>query len=89
MTAARREGTIAIVGFPKPAEIDPIYILNKHLKIIGCEPFLRYNLQAMKMMEYKRINCKPLVSAIMPLKDVQQAFDSLYQGKNTLVMLKP
>ena len=64
-------------------------ILNKHLKIIGCEPFLRYNLQAMKMMEYKRINCKPLVSAIMPLTDVQQAFDSLYQGKNTLVMLKP
>jgi hypothetical protein len=25
----------------------------------------------------------------MPLADVQQAFDSLYQGKNALVMLKP
>jgi Zn-dependent alcohol dehydrogenase len=46
-------------------------------------------LQALKMMEYKRINCRPLVSAVMPLADVQQAFDSLYQGKNALVMLKP
>ena len=89
MTAARREGTVAIVGFPKPAELDPIYWLEKHLKIIACEPFLRYNLQALKMMEYKRINCRPLVSAVMPLADVQQAFDSLYQGKNALVMLKP
>ena len=89
MTAARREGTVAIVGFPKPAELDPIYWLEKHLKIIACEPFLRYNVQALKMMEYKRINCRPLVSAVMPLADVQQAFDSLYQGKNALVMLKP
>ena len=47
------------------------------------------NAQALKMLEYKRIKCKPLVSAVMPLADVQQAFDSLYQGKNTLVMLKP
>jgi threonine dehydrogenase-like Zn-dependent dehydrogenase len=89
MTAARREGTIAIVGFPKPAELDPIYWLEKHLKIIGCEPFLRYNVHALKMLEYKRIDCRPLMSAVMPLADVQQAFDSLYQSKNTLVMLQP
>jgi (R,R)-butanediol dehydrogenase/meso-butanediol dehydrogenase/diacetyl reductase len=89
MTAVRREGTIAIVGFPKPVELDPMYILNRHLRIIGCEPFLRYNLQVMKLMEYKRVNCKPLISEIMPLTDVQKAFDSLYEGKNLLVMLKP
>jgi threonine dehydrogenase-like Zn-dependent dehydrogenase len=46
-------------------------------------------MQAMRLMEYKRIDCKPLISAIMPLQDVQQAFDSLYQGKNLVVLLKP
>ena len=89
MVAARPEGTIAIVGWPKPVELDPVYLVNKHLKIIGCEPFLRYNMQAMRLMEYKRIDCKPLISEIMPLQDVQRAFDSLYQGKNLIVLLKP
>lgn len=88
-TAVRREGTLAIVGFPKPAELDPTYLLNNHLRIIGCEPFLRYNMQALRLMEYKRVNCKPLISEIMPLADVKRAFDSLYQGQNLLVMLKP
>jgi threonine dehydrogenase-like Zn-dependent dehydrogenase len=85
----RKEGTIAIIGFPKPVDLDPIFWLNKHLRVIGCEPFLRYNLQAMRLMEYKRVNCKPLVSEIMPLDEVNKAFDSLYQGDNLLVMLKP
>ena len=87
--AARRQGTVVIVGFLKPAVIDPMYILNNDLRIIGCEPFLRYNTQAMQLLEYKKVNIKPLVSAIMPLKDVKQAFDSLYTGQNSLVMLKP
>ena len=87
--AVRREGTVAIVGFLKPAVMDPIYILNKHLRIIGCEPFLRYNVQALRLMEYKKVNCKPLISEIMPLKDVKKAFDSLYSGQNSLVMLRP
>ena len=87
--AVRHEGTIAIVGFLKPAIIDPIILLNKHLRIIGCEPFLRYNVQALRLMEYKKINCKPLISEIMPLQDVKKAFDSLYSGKNSLVMLRP
>jgi len=87
--AVRREGTIAIVGFPKPAEINPIYWLTKHLRIIGCDPMLKYNLEAMKLMQYKQVNCKPLVSEIMPLEDVGKAFDSLYAGENLLVMLEP
>jgi threonine dehydrogenase-like Zn-dependent dehydrogenase len=86
---ARRAGTIAIVGFPKPTEIDPVFIINKQLKIIGCEPFLRYNVQALRMLEYKRINVKPLIPAVVPLHDVKKAFESLYSGENSLVMLKP
>ena len=87
--AVRREGTVAIVGFPKPVELDPIYWLTKHLRIIGCDPLLRYNIQAMKLMQYKRVDCRALVSEIMPLEDVKTAFDSLYAGKNLLVMLEP
>ena len=89
MDVVRREGTIVVVGYPKPAILEPVLVQTKHIKIIGCDPLLKYNLQAMKLMEYKRINCKPLISEIMPLKDVKQAFDSLYAGKNLLVMLAP
>jgi threonine dehydrogenase-like Zn-dependent dehydrogenase len=87
--AVRREGTIAIVGFPKPVELNPIYWLTKHLRIIGCDPMGRYNAEAMRLMEYKQVDCRPLVSATVPLADVQKAFDSLYAGENLLVMLKP
>ena len=86
---ARREGTVAIVGFPKPVALDPIYWLTKHLRIIGCDPAGMYNMEAMRLMQYQQVNCKPLVSEIMPLADAQKAFDSLYSGENLLVMLKP
>jgi len=87
--AVRREGTVAIVGFPKPVALDPIYWLTKHLRIIGCDPMGKYNLEAMKLLQYGQVNCKPIVSEIMPLADVKKAFDSLYAGENLLVMLKP
>jgi len=87
--AARREGTVAIVGFPKPAAIDPIFWLVKHLKIIGCDPLGRYNWEAMRLMQYKQVDCRKLVSTVMPLEDVSKAFDSLYAGENLLVMLAP
>jgi len=87
--AARREGTIALLGFPQPAEIDPIYWLVKHLRFICSDPSLRYNTQAMRLMQYGQVDCKKLVSATMPLEDVGKAFDSLYAGENLLVMLEP
>jgi len=85
----RREGTIAIVGFPEAASLDPLYWISKHLKIIGVDPLLCYGIQAMRLMQYKRVNCKPLISKIMPLEDVMLAFESLYNGENIVVLLKP
>ena len=87
--AARREGTVAIVGFPKPVALDPIYWLVKHLRVIGCDPGGTYNWEAMRLMQYKQVDCRKLVSTVMPLKDVSKAFDSLYAGENVLVMLEP
>jgi len=89
VVAVRREGTIALLGFPKPAEIDPIYWLVKHIRFVCSDPSLRYNLQAMKLMQYKQVDCRKLISATMPLEDVGKAFDSLYAGENLLVMLQP
>ena len=87
--AVRREGIVALLGFPKPAEINPIYWLTKHLRFICCDPSLRYNIQSMKLMQYKQVDCRALISATMPLEDVGKAFDSLYAGENLLVMLEP
>ncbi len=44
---------------------------------------------ALKLLEYKRVNVKPLITEIIPLKDVQRAFDSMYSGGNIGVLLKP
>ena len=87
--AVRRKGMVALLGFPQPAEINPFYWLGKQLRFICCDPTLMYNIRAMNLMKYKRVDCRPLVSAIMPLADVGKAFDSLYAGENLLVMLAP
>ena len=69
--------------------MDPIYWLVKHLRIIGCDPGGKYNWEAMRLMQYKQVDCRALVSRIMPLESVKEAFDSLYSGENLLVMLAP
>jgi len=85
----RREGVVSLLGFPEPAEINPILWLAKRIRFICSDPSLRYNMQAMKLMQYKQVDCKKLISATMPLADVGKAFDSLYAGENILVQLAP
>lgn len=87
--AVRREGTVAIVGFPKPATLDPIRWLTKHLRVIGCDPGGMYNIRALKLMEYKQVDCRGLITATMPLHDTAKAFDSLYAGENVLAAIAP
>ncbi len=44
---------------------------------------------SMRLIANKQVNVKPLISEIIPLKDVQRAFDSVYSGENIGVLLKP
>jgi len=35
------------------------------------------------------VNVRPLITAIMPLDEVQKGFDSVYDTDNIVVLLKP
>jgi len=44
---------------------------------------------ALKLIEYQRVNVKPMITEIVPLDEAQRAFDSLHEAKNVAVLLKP
>jgi threonine dehydrogenase-like Zn-dependent dehydrogenase len=46
-------------------------------------------INALNLMANRRVNVKPMISEILPLDDVQRAFDSLWSGKNIVSMVKP
>ncbi len=89
----RRGGTIGLAGYGLPAEIDPMVWWKKQVRFItiaggfGGPSGLVYT--SMRLVASKQVNVKPLVSEIIPLKDVQRAFDSMYSGENIAPLLKP
>ena len=87
----RRAGTIVITGFILPMEVNPFFWIWKQLTIIGnLGQYGRGVLDSsMRLISQRGVNVKPLISAIMPLEEVQRAFDSMYSGENIVVLLKP
>ncbi len=70
----RSGGTIAIVGLPeKKASIDTTKIVHKMPHIIGC---LGGNFPgAIKLLKEGKVNTKPLITHVLPLKDAKEAFE--------------
>ena len=85
---ARRGGTIVLAGFVLPTEITPGILLWKNLKLIGENGTSPLSL-SMRLIANKQVNVEPLISAIMPLDDVQKGFDSMYSGENVVVLVRP
>ena len=84
----RRQGRVIVIGSPAPAGLDGSYWVAKQLRVEGILHRGVEMTTCMRLLEYKRVNVKPLIF-VMPLKDVQRAFDSLYSGESTSVLLKP
>jgi len=83
----RRGGIIVVTGILAPSEVNPLIWVIKNLRFAShlggsCTTSLR-------LIAHKQVNVKPLTSVIMPLEDVQKAFDSMYSGENIVVLLKP
>jgi len=55
---------------------------------IGVEGFSPLSIP-MRPIANRQVNVKPLISEIIPLEEVQRAFDSMYSGENITVLLKP
>lgn len=85
----RVQGRVILVGYTESAELDATSWLRKQVRIEGSLNRGAKMATALRLLEYKRVNVKPLITEIIPLKDVQRAFDSMYSGENIGVLLKP
>jgi len=84
----RRGGIIVLVGFVPLTEVNPGMWVWKNIRVIGVYKFSPLSIP-INLMAHKRVNVKPLISEIIPLEEAQRAFDSMYSGKNIVVLLKP
>ena len=84
----RRGGTIVIVGYMPPLEVDPNMWITKQLKFNAIYGGGDMRL-SLRLVANKQVDIKPLISEVIPLAEVQRAFDSMYSGENTVVLLKP
>jgi len=84
----RRGGIIVIVGNVPPTEVNPGLWYIKNLRFVGILGYSPLSIP-MNLITHKQVNVKPLISEIIPLEEAQRAFDSMYSGKNIVVLLKP
>jgi len=86
-------GIIPIAGFIPPTEVDPALWLMKEIRLLSFRSGPRWQKDpmatAMQLMANRQVDVKPLITAIMPLDEVQKGFDSVYNGDNIAVILKP
>jgi len=67
--------------------VNPMLWTVKRLKIFGI--LGGSMVDSMYLISHKQIDPKPLVTEIIPFDDVQRAIDSVYNGENIAVLLKP
>jgi len=85
----RMGGRIIICGMPSPEPLSPARWMSKQVRIEGSRNVGAKMDTTLRLLQYKRVNLEPLVSAIMPLADAQGAFESLYSCDNIAVLLRP
>ena len=97
---SRRGTTIVVAGFINQITIDSRTFLKKWLTIkgivgarwpIGASQPENQNLMALglHLIAQKKIDARPLISEVMPLKDIQKILDISYEGKQTAILIKP
>jgi threonine dehydrogenase-like Zn-dependent dehydrogenase len=85
----RRRGRIIIVGAPAPTRLHTGAWMAKEVRIQGALHMGQEMVTALKLLQYKQANVKPSITEIIPLEEVQRAFDSLHSQTNIAVLLKP
>jgi len=85
----RYGGRIMIVGQVAPAELNTGIWMVKEVRVEGTVHMGESMIPAMRLLEYKRANMKPVVTGIFPIDKAQEAFDTLHEGKHVAVAVKP
>ncbi len=85
----RREGRVILVGNAAPEVLPFGKWLTKEVRVEGAVHMGEKMLPSLKLMEFQRVNVKPVITEIVPLVQAQRGFDSLHTAKNIAVLLKP
>jgi threonine dehydrogenase-like Zn-dependent dehydrogenase len=85
----RRKGRVIIVGNSAPATFATSKWMTKEVRVEGVVHRGQKMYHALKLMEYKRVNVRQVITEIIPLVEAQRAFESLRDHKNLAVLLKP
>ena len=85
----RYHGRVMIVGSTGPATLDTGKWETKEVRVEGTVHMGECNVIAMKLMENKRVDVTPTITEVIPLAETQRAFESLKDGTNLAVLLKP
>jgi len=85
----RYHGRIMITGQAAPATLNPGRWLTKEVRVEGTVHTGEAMIPSMKLIENGQVNLKPMVTEVIPLEEAQRAFDSLHDGTNVAVALRP
>ena len=91
LALARKGGTIVIVGVSMDvAEFLPANVALRELTIKGSMIFSpgEYAL-ALNLIASKRIDVAPLITDVLPLKDINKAFEKAASGEGGKILIKP
>jgi len=85
----RFEGTVIIVGAPAPAALPTGKWLTKRVTVRGVVHMGEKMFPSLRLMEHRRVDVRPMITEVVPLEDTQRGFESLRDGQNIAVLLKP
>jgi len=85
----RYGGRVIIVGNAAPASLNPTSWLAKEVRVEGTVHMGEAMVPALKLLEYGKVNIRPAITEIIPLKEAHRAFYSLHNAENIAVLLKP
>ena len=85
----RLDGTVIIVGAPAPAALPTGKWLTKKVTVRGVVHMGEKMFPSLRLMEHGRVDIRPMITEVIPLAEAQRAFESLREGTNIAVLLKP
>jgi len=88
------KGTLVLVGLPHTEGLGIPYrpIFARELKIVGTRTYFMEDFKvAIRLLMQKKVNPKPLISAVMPLDDFMRALDLLEKEpeKYVKILIQP
>ncbi len=85
----RYHGRVIIIGNSAPATLPTGKWMTKEVRIEGAVHVGESMIPSLALLQYGRVNIKPVLTEVVPLAEIQRGFESLRMGKNIAVLIKP